>query len=100
MSAKDEKQKRKALLAGIKQKQQAEKLANMPLKLADLKGLFDYLDEQLGEMDCDDTLRLTQQFLTDHNLSVVAISDWLATYGGYCDCEVLANVEEKFEDVL
>ncbi len=25
-------------------------------------------------------------------------AEWLNENGGYCDCEVLANVEEKFDD--
>ncbi|RSK42809.1 DUF2695 domain-containing protein [Hymenobacter perfusus] len=100
MSSKDEKQKRKALLASVKQKQQHELLAAMPVSLSNLKELFDYLDEQLGEEECDDTLRLTHLFLQSRNLPVANTSEWLATHGGYCDCEVLANVEEKFEKLL
>lgn len=100
MSSKDEKQKRKALLAGVKQKQQQELLAAMPVSPAHIKELFDYLDQQLGNEECDDTLRLTQLFLKSRNLPVSDTSTWLATHGGYCDCEVLANVEEKFEKLL
>ena len=25
------------------------------------------------------------------------VLEWLANKGGYCDCEILANVEEQFE---
>ncbi len=25
---------------------------------------------------------------------------WLQELGGYCDCEVLANVEQQFEKIL
>ncbi|TGE20456.1 DUF2695 domain-containing protein [Hymenobacter aquaticus] len=100
MPSKEDKQKRKEILAGLSAKHKAEKVANLPLPLTELKALFDYLDEQLGETDCDDTLRLTQQFLESRNIPVAPITAWLDTYGGYCDCEVLANVEEKFENVL
>ncbi|GGF16919.1 DUF2695 domain-containing protein [Hymenobacter cavernae] len=100
MSAKDEKQKRKALLNSFKQQQRDEKLAGLPLPLTELKALFDYLDEELSETDCGDTLRLTKQFLQERNLPVATVTEWLGNHGGYCDCEVLANVEEKFEDIL
>lgn len=100
MSSEDEKQKRKAMLASVKQKQQNEMQASMPISLTNLKSLFDYLDERLGVDGCDDTLRITHTFLQSHNLSVADTSEWLAAHGGYCDCEVLANVEEKFEKLL
>jgi len=36
------------------------------------------------------------QFLKLDN--VEEITKWLGENGGYCDCEVLANLEEKFDD--
>jgi hypothetical protein len=53
----------------------------------------------LTEQGCDDTLKLTQQFAKEHSLSFEAIKQWLSTYGGYCDCEALANVEDHFENL-
>ncbi|QNP53120.1 DUF2695 domain-containing protein [Hymenobacter qilianensis] len=100
MPSKDEKQKHKAILNSLAAKHRADKLVNLPLPLSDLKALFDYLDEQLVEHGCDDTVLLTREFLESHQLPIFATTSWLATYGGNCDCEVLANVEEKFEDVL
>jgi hypothetical protein len=100
MPSKEEKQKRKAILDALSVKNRDDTLASLPLPIADLKALFDFLDEQLSEADCDDTLRMTRQFLKSRNLPVPVVSEWLATYGGHCDCEALANVEEKFEDLL
>ncbi|MBA4121605.1 MAG: DUF2695 domain-containing protein [Acidobacteria bacterium] len=31
-------------------------------------------------------------------MSSLHLIDWLENNGGYCDCEVLANVEEKIND--
>ena len=62
------------------------------------KELFGYLDERLGNEGCDDILRLTGQFLQDAGvLNIEEVLQWLRDHGGYCDCEVLANVEEQFE---
>ena len=64
-----------------------------------LTAYFDYLDQELMEHGCDDTLRLTQQFTLAHNISFEATKKWLSDYGGYCDCEALANVEDHFENI-
>ena len=67
----------------------------MPLSKTDLKALFDWLDET-ADQGCDGTLRWTRHFLHAHGLPEGAIVDWLMDYGGGCDCEVLANVEEAW----
>ncbi|RYG59044.1 DUF2695 domain-containing protein [archaeon] len=60
--------------------------------------LFDYLDGELSQKDCDDTNSLTAKFIEQHSISNgKGILKWLADKGGYCDCEILANVEEQLE---
>lgn len=62
------------------------------------KKLFDYLDSELREKGCDDTNRLTRSFLEQiDGVNTEEVLKWLANKGGYCDCEILANVEEQFE---
>jgi hypothetical protein len=52
----------------------------------------------LTEKACDDTNRLTKLFLNQIGATnSQEVLDWLADKGGYCDCEILANVEEQFE---
>ena len=63
------------------------------------KELFDYLDEQLEQEGCDDTLSLTESYLDKKGIEHKKVVGWLEENGGYCDCEVLANVEEKFENL-
>ena len=59
--------------------------------------LFDYLDEHLGD-GCDHSLTMTTEFLKDKGIeNIDKVGVWLNNNGGYCDCEVLMNVEEKFE---
>ena len=59
---------------------------------------LDFLDDELQTKECDDKLTITTTFLHNHNISnVEQVLKWLAGHGGYCDCEVLANVEEHFE---
>ncbi|KUG06183.1 DUF2695 domain-containing protein [Solirubrum puertoriconensis] len=100
MASKEEQKRRKELLANLKQNQRADKLAKLPTSAENLKALFDYLDEELGGEGCDDTLRLTKLFAESRSIDFAALKQWLTNNGGYCDCEVLANVEEKVEDIL
>ena len=85
--------RRKQLLRELKEKQQAESFAELPADRDELKALFDKLDRQLPTKGCDHTLRLTKAHLTEHGLSHESMIPWLHKHGGYCDCEVLANVE-------
>jgi len=45
-------------------------------------------------------LRETIQFLEKKKLSVELVVTWLRKHGGYCDCEVIYNVEEKFGPII
>ena len=97
MPSQEEKQRRKAIQNELRKKADAEKLADLPIPKEKLAALFNYLDLQLTEHGCDDTLRFTQEFAASHNHAFEPIKKWLGDYGGYCDCEALANVEEKYE---
>jgi hypothetical protein len=97
MLSQEEKQRRKAIHNELKQKADAEKLVALPMPKEKLSAFFDYLDQQLTAHDCDDTLRFTQEFAAIQNLAFEPIKQWLGEFGGYCDCEALANVEEKYE---
>ncbi len=97
MPSREEKQHRKAIQNELRQKANAEKLAALPMPKEKLAAYFDYLDQQLTEQGCDDTLRITQKFATNENLAFEPIKQWLSNYGGYCDCEALANVEQEYE---
>jgi len=89
---------RKAILRAFKAQQRAAAAAALPLPRGDLAALFDHLDAELSEAGCDDTLRRTTCFLAQRGLDVERVTGWLRGAGGYCDCEVLANVEGQWED--
>lgn len=96
---KNEKARRKQILNELSQKQQQEFELSLPVNREIFENLFDYLNEQLEEKSCDDTNTLTAAFLTNNKIKNIETTlDWLAENGGYCDCEILANVEEKFEN--
>ncbi len=99
MPSAEEKAHRKQIAQQLQLKAAESFLAGLPMQLQLFRELFDYLDEKLSS-GCDDTLRLTEQFAREHNIQFQSLEKWLGDKGGYCDCEVLANVEEQFEKLL
>jgi hypothetical protein len=72
--------------------------ASLPMSRIKFEELFNYLDEELQEQECDNKPTLARTFLENQNITnVEAVLQWLSDKGGYCDCEILANVEEQFE---
>jgi hypothetical protein len=79
--------------------QERQKLsASIPMPPKDLCEFFNHLDQEIGS-SCDHTLRRTTEFLQKRGPDVDLVIPWLREHGGYCDCEVLANVEDKFGNI-
>ncbi len=95
---KTEKEKRKKIKRLIKQKERDKILDSLSISLEMLQNCFDFLDFKLAENDCDDTQKITLQFTEQNNLPKDDFIEWLRNNGGYCDCEVLANVESEIND--
>jgi hypothetical protein len=85
---------KKAWKAGQKQAARAA----LPLPDAQLQSLFDYLDRALGEAECDHTLRFTREWLAAHEAEDAVVLQWLRDNGGYCDCGVLFNAEQAWQE--
>lgn len=100
MPSKEEKKRRAALVETMVGEHTKKAIEDMPLPLKELGDLFDYLDEKLGVHDCDHTPKLTVRFLDNHQLNSAKVLPWLEEQGGYCDCEILANVEESWESEI
>jgi hypothetical protein len=100
MAAKEEKKERRSQILELKKQDRARLEAELPMSRDQFKKLFDQLDQKVSEMGCDHTLLHTRQFLKESALPEDDVVRWLADHGGYCDCEVLANVEDALTDVL
>lgn len=82
----------------MQEKTKIEFEKSLPISREIFQNLFDFLDEKLGENDCDDRLKMTKQFLEANQIqNVDEVENWLKENGSFCDCEVLYNVEELFE---
>lgn len=70
----------------------------LPIDESVFTELFAYLNIELGKKGCDHTAILTKTFFNKEGISnQTLIIEWLADHGVYCDCEILANVEDLFE---
>ena len=88
-----------ALKKAWREQKNQKLLASLPMTQVDLRELFDHLD-RAGAPPCDHTLRDTVQFLERKKIDVQRVVPWLKEHGGHCDCEVLANVENEFGDLI
>jgi hypothetical protein len=88
-------ERRRELKRIYKAKEKAAARAAMLLDEVRLDELLEHLDEQLPEQGCNRTLRLTRAWAVEHRIDANALETSLAHFGGYCDCEVLANVEPE-----
>lgn len=95
MTKNPEAQPRKALRKAAEHEQRLREEATLPLPKETLWALFDYLNDALAD-GCDHSLRLTTQFLASNNVAPESVIPWLGAHGGFCDCEVLFNVEERW----
>lgn len=95
---KTEKERRKHLQSKVKQKNKFDFENSLPMARENFIALFNYLDVELSERGCKHSSELTENFLNNIKISnIETILNWIADNGGYCDCEILANVEDLFE---
>lgn len=93
----DERQK-KAALREWREGERAKERAAFPIPAHRLREMFDMLDRALPISGCDHTRRLITTWLETNELPVDAVFAWLDEHGGFCDCEVLANVEQAVDE--
>lgn len=82
-----------------KAKERAILLDSIPMPDYVLRALFEFLGRD-GAPPCDHSLRQTTLFLVEQGLNTEKVETWLRKQGGYCDCEVLANIESTFGDLI
>ena len=93
-----EKRKRKEARKILTQKELDDFRASLPMEEKHFVALFHFLEKALQECPCDHSLRHTTHFLSEDKVpDPKKVITWLSSHGGYCDCEVLCNVEEQFD---
>ena len=102
MTNKAEKERRREIVKGLRQKELAEAIARKPIPDVLLKALFEYLEATVfARVDgkimtrCDHTLNRSREFLQQAGVpNVEEVCEWFGDYDGYCDCEVAFNVAD------
>jgi hypothetical protein len=75
--------------------------SNPPISYAELRNLFEHLDREANNgYECDHTFKLTSGFLKGRGFSVGAMLEWLGENGAGCDCEVMFNTAQQWEDIV
>ena len=92
-----DKQQRRDALKRWKDAERSDLIANSPVSPEQLRRLLDYLSDNLKS--CAHTRTLTIRFVDVEELEKDEVLSWLAEHGGFCDCEVLANLTD-IADVL
>ncbi|WP_397534589.1 DUF2695 domain-containing protein [Roseateles sp.] len=80
-------------------KLEQNRLASAAFPMPDtlLESLFNTVGARVGDSGCDHTLRFTERWIGEHGQSASSVLDWLKGQGGLCDCEVVANVADHWE---
>ena len=70
-----------------------------PIAYVDLRSLFERLDRVSSSgYECDHAFTQTTRFLEERNLRVAPMLSWLGQNGAGCDCEVMFNVAQQWEE--
>ncbi len=85
-------EERKRLLREAADKELSDLRSSLPVAVPVLLELFAHLEAHLKQ--CDHTLSTTEAFVMSTGAEPERVVRWLRSHGGYCDCEVLANVAE------
>jgi uncharacterized protein DUF2695 len=100
MISKEEKDRRKSIRDALKRRERKDAEAKLPLPTPEMKQLFDWVDAKLQDEGCDHTLRHSVLFLRGRGIAEDGVIAWLEEEGGYCDCEVIANAEERWREII
>ena len=98
MPSKQEKERRRQIQLELAKKEKDSFLNSLPLPEELLASLLDFLDVEVGTTGCQHNYVLTSKFIKSRNLELNDTTiKWFQEHGGFCDCEIFYNIEEKFE---
>jgi hypothetical protein len=95
-----DKSARKALLKAWKQGEQQSARSKFPLDDDTLGGFFDGLDELVDSQGCSHDTRHTGSVIAQLGLtkgSAEKLLNWCRSNGGHCDCEIISNTYDHWD---
>ena len=70
-----------------------------PITYAELRALFEHLDRMSASgYECDHAFTETASFLKARRLDAEPMLEWLGENGAGCDCEIMFNVAQQWEE--
>ncbi len=69
---------------------------SLPATKDELELLFEYIEDELYDTECNHTSHFALHFLMKNNLPFPKIIAWLNANGGYCDCKIMENIEKEW----
>jgi hypothetical protein len=67
--------------------------ALLPLDRSQLDALREHVEALLEAGGCDQTHRATDAWAAGHGIALDRLHEGLEEWGGFCDCEVVMNVD-------
>ncbi len=74
--------------------------SKIPISKEEMEALFEYVEDELYEVECDHTNQFALQFLMKNNLPFPKVIAWLNANGGYCDCKIMENIEREWREAF
>jgi len=75
-------------------------LLKLPAKKEQFEKLFDFIEDELHEIQCDHTSRFTMKFLMQKRMNFPKVSAWLSQQGGYCDCKIMEEIATPWREIF
>lgn len=72
----------------------------LPISKEQMESLFEYIEDELYEIECDHTTQFALHFLMKNNLPFPKVIAWLNANGGYCDCKIMENIEREWREAF
>ena len=92
-----DRRRRKKLIDDYKAREYTQARECLGLTADSLASLLGYLEDRLAEVPRDHSPRLTREWAEQNGHEKQRVEDGVTAFGGYCDCEVAANVTpDKF----
>lgn len=81
-----------------KAEQKASARNAFPLSDDQLASLFQFVETSVDNNGCDHTRRFSETWFVSNNIPRDPVIAWLEANGGFCDCEVIFNAMEAWEE--
>ncbi|NNE97578.1 MAG: DUF2695 domain-containing protein [Pyrinomonadaceae bacterium] len=88
------------VMAQLSGEQLERHLLTLPAKKEQFDKLFDFIEDELYEIECDHTSRFAMKFLMQRGMNFPKVSAWLSQQGGYCDCKILEEIAEPWREIF